>query len=247
MENLSYYLFKIAQSFALPVGAIIFFLFLSALFAKRYKKIFIMIAIISYMLTTQFVGNFLIKTLEKPYKNYSLSQKADAVVVLGGGFYKNTPNFSLPPDAFKRLIFAIKVANKTNLPLIFNGAKEESNSAKSTLDELKSFVKIPQKVIFIDQALSTRDNAKLTKIFFDKKGIKNPKIFLVTSAYHIGRAKKDFENTNIKVIPTATDFKGSDNLCYCFFIPSPDGLRLTQIAFHEYFARLVGALKSVLL
>ncbi len=240
---IKYYFLKIVQAFVLPPGVFIVFLFLASLYEKRFKKFFLFLTALTYIFTTQYMGNILIKPLEDPYMSKVKSAKCDAVVVLGGGYYKESPNLPLSPSALKRFVYGLNLASEKQLLLIYNGAKEESDAAKKTLYQMKKLVK-EQKVIFIDKALNTADNAKLTKEYFEKQKITSPTVYLVTSAYHMNRAKQEFEKAKIKVIPAATDFKRSDELCYCYFFPSADGLKICTLALHEYLAKLYHLVKS---
>jgi uncharacterized SAM-binding protein YcdF (DUF218 family) len=229
---LKYHLLKIVQSFIFPPGIIVFFLFLTALFSKRFKKFFLFLTFVSYLLTTQFMGNLLISPLETPYKKSLIKQKdVSLVVVLGGGYYEGSPNLPLSLSAFKRAIFGYEVAKKTALPLLYNGSGKESESAKLTYKELFSDNKI--KIFYENRALNTLDNATLTKEFLEKKGLKK-RVYLVTSAFHMKRALKAFKSVGIDAIPTATDFRTSKSFCWCFFFPSSEGLNLNYLALHEY-------------
>ena len=68
----------------------------------------------------------------------------------------------------------------------------------------------------------------------------NKTIILVTSAFHMKRAKSLFESQGFNVVPFKVDFKTPPNLKSDFidFIPSSDGLRKTEIAFREVIGRL---------
>ena len=229
---LKYHLLKIVQSFIFPPGIIVLFLFLATLFAKRFKKFFLFLTLVSYLLTTQFMGNILISPLEIPYKKSFIKQKdVSLVVVLGGGYYEGSPNLPLSLEAFKRAIYGYEIAKKTNLPLLYNGSGKESESAKLTYSELFDDKKV--KIFYENRALNTLDNAHLTKEFLEKNSLKK-RVYLVTSAYHMKRALRAFKSVGIDALPTATDFRTSKSFCWCFFFPSSDGLRLNYQALHEY-------------
>jgi uncharacterized SAM-binding protein YcdF (DUF218 family) len=67
---------------------------------------------------------------------------------------------------------------------------------------------------------------------------------LVTSAFHMPRAKKVFEAANIKVIPFAVDFKTQiKKITIIDFIPSANSLKNTSHFFREMIGRLYYNLK----
>jgi len=162
----------------------------------------------------------------------------------------NSPNLPLESDSYKRLIYAIMIAKKENLPIIFDGSKEEAVAVKNSILELNRFLKIELPIakdkkfkkkftIYIqNSALTTIDNAKNIKKFFQFNDIKKPKFYLVTSAYHMSRALKEFKRENLNPTAQATDFKISNDLNLIYFMPTAKGLNKTFLALHEYLANL---------
>jgi len=244
---ISYYISKIVQAFIFPPGIIILFLFLASFNAKRFKKFFIFLSIISYLITTKVVGNFLLKPLEAPYYTQKVSPTSSLVVVLGAGPHSGA--------GFKRITYALMIAKKNNIPLLFNGTKSEVKDANLTFTKFDKYLSLNIKyensqkykkeflIYYQDIALNTKDNAKLTKVFLQNNNLLDNPIYLVTSASHMTRAKKEFEKIGIKTIPRATDFKAVLKFCYCDFVPSYDGLERSYKALHEY----AGILKNQLL
>jgi len=184
---LKYHLLKAIQSFIFPPGIFIVFLFFMSLFAKKFRAFFLFLTILSYLLTTQFMGNILIKPLEDPYKSISLNQSADAVVVLGGGYYEDSPNLPLSHSSFKRAIYGYELSKKLGLKLLYDGSPYESKNAKKTYLELFGDDK---DITYLSGSLNTYENAKVAMEYFQKKGIKRPKIYLVTSAFHFSFSYK---------------------------------------------------------
>jgi len=233
---MSYHILKIIQFFIFPPGIFIVFFFLAAFFVKRFKKAFLLIGVLFYLLSTQFIGNLLLKPLEEPFnKPLSLDKSVKLVVVLGGGYYEGSSNLPLSQSAFKRAIYGYKLSRELGIPLLYNGSFLESKSAKQTYNELFSDT---SRIYYENKALNTLHNASLTKEFLKKHNLLDKNIYLVTSAYHIKRALLNFKAHNIKALPAATDFLTSTHSCYCFFFPSIDGLRLSYFALHEYLALL---------
>ena len=78
---------------------------------------------------------------------------------------------------------------------------------------------IPKKDILLTENVENTDQeAKAIKKLFS---IDNPKIILVTSAFHMPRAQLVFEAAGINVIPFPVDFKtGAGKLTFMSFIPS---------------------------
>jgi uncharacterized SAM-binding protein YcdF (DUF218 family) len=66
------------------------------------------------------------------------------------------------------------------------------------------------------------------------------RIILVTSGYHMYRAKKLFEKQGFEVAPLKVDFKarGNNQVTFIDFIPSAINLELTEIGIREIIGRL---------
>ena len=88
---------------------------------------------------------------------------------------------------------------------------------------------------------NTDQEAKAIKKLFS---IDNPKIILVTSAFHMPRAQLVFEAAGINVIPFPVDFKtGAGKLTFMSFIPSADSFASTNFFVREMIGRTYYNLK----
>ncbi len=246
-----FYISKIFTSFLLPPGIFIAALFLSAFYAKKYKKLFLGFAIVFLIFSIRAFSNLLLSPLEEPYtKPFVKNKNAKAVVVLAGGSLIDSPNLPLYPGSLKRLIYGIMIAKKENLPLIYTGAdtlkKEKQEKAiRQTIKELQKSLNLslPIKnkienrfcIVIEKYSLNTYQNALFTKKLFEKNGFKNPSIYLVTSAYHMKRSELLFKRMGFLVTPEATDFQLNKDINYAYFLPTFNALTTSFLALHEYF------------
>ncbi len=231
----------------MPPGLFIVLTILAVLFYKRARGYLALVAIIFYMLSCKAVGNFLLTPFEEPYNHVHTPQKVDAMVVLSGGSYGKSANLTLGHNSLKRLLYGIMIAKKENLPIIYSGRGllkyDESQSAKDTVKELNDYLDIKlQKsdgienkfsIFYEDKSLNTYENAKFTKAIFLKRGVKEPTIYLVTSAFHMTRSLKLYKYFGFNVIPLATDFMTIKQVHLGDFVPSTMGLQMSYHALHE--------------
>jgi uncharacterized SAM-binding protein YcdF (DUF218 family) len=72
------------------------------------------------------------------------------------------------------------------------------------------------------------------------------RIILVTSAYHMYRAKKLFEKQGFEVIPLKVDFKtaGKSAITIMDFLPSAGNLGMTETGIREITGRLYYSIRS---
>jgi uncharacterized SAM-binding protein YcdF (DUF218 family) len=101
---------------------------------------------------------------------------------------------------------------------------------------------IPKKDILLTENVENTDQeAKAIKKLFS---IDNPKIILVTSAFHMPRAQLVFEAAGINVIPFPVDFKtGAGKLTFMSFIPSAGSFASTNFFVREMIGRTYYNLK----
>ena len=98
-----------------------------------------------------------------------------------------------------------------------------------------------ESILLTDNVQNTDQEAKSVKKLLNSN---DAKVILITSAFHMPRAKKVFEASNIKVIPFAVDFINShQKLTFMSFIPSAGALSSTSLFVREMIGRLYYNLK----
>jgi uncharacterized SAM-binding protein YcdF (DUF218 family) len=235
----------------------------AALFLKRFRVLFLLVASVFYLLSNNFVANFLLLPLELPYRdNFKTIQDADAVVVLGGGDIKGSVNLPLSGGAYKRAIYGLMIAKTEDLPLVFSGGgrdkrDSEAKSFLKSMTELQKYLLVDLKfsdklhkkkfsILTEDRSLDTFQNAKYTKEIFEKAGVKKPLIYLVTSAYHMTRAIRLYGRFGFKIIPSATDFKVNNKQSDIWdYFPQMEAFYKSYLAIHEYAGLLSLKLRGI--
>ncbi len=250
--SIVYIVSKLFTYLLLPPGLFVLLSFLMAFYTRKFRGFFLFAAFCFYLLSNIIFANFLLLPLERPYnKSFTKSEKADAVVVLGGGNIVGSANLPLASDAYKRVMYALMIAKSQNLPLIFSGgglskSESESSSFLKSMEQTKKYLslEIPFSkklkeggfaVFLEDKSLDTFQNAKFTKQKFTEAGMQNPTIYLVTSAYHMKRSVSLYEHFGFRVIPCATDFKISlQKSNFWDYFPKMEALYDSYLALHEY-------------
>ena len=239
-----YFLKFLYETFLLPPGIFIIALSIFNLWLyRRNRKAFLCllpIVILFYISSTYWLGEGLIRSLESRY-HPPLKLNGDVLVVLGGGSTYDTPNIHgaghLSGNAANRLLTCVQLYRSYRLPIIISGGRvyrssgDEAEIAKRILVETG----VPEhEVITESMALNTSGNAKYIRELLVKYGFRRP--VLITSAFHMTRAVKQFEKLKIKVIPYPTDYLA--NVHYRFELyqlwPSAEALNEVQMALKEY-------------
>ena len=131
--------------------------------------------------------------------------------------------------------------------LVFTGRKMPWDKAKKTEGEvLKEYAisnGIPNEKIFVTKDVeNTADEAVAVKELISP----SKRIILVTSAYHMYRAKRLFEKQGFIVIPLKVDYKpsGNNKVKFMDFQPSAINLELTETGIREIIGRIFYLISS---
>ncbi len=184
--------------------------------------------------------------------DYSVVDSADGIVVLsGGGIYPVGKTKIIEwsdPDRFNAGIDLYR-ANKAN-KLIFTGGSSPLNSGRPPEGDLylnKAIsMGIPRRDIFTtNRIFNTQQEAQAIKKLLDEKlKLNQKKIILVTSAFHMKRAKRIFEKEGINVTPYPVDFKSAKSTFLLLsnplkYMPNSIYLNKSSMAIREIIGRII--------
>jgi uncharacterized SAM-binding protein YcdF (DUF218 family) len=229
----------------LIISLIVFGLILSS------KKISFAGVAILVIFSMPLISKKLITYLESDYELIQPSgvKSADAVVVLSGMIKtiqtKNGLDYEWG-DAADRIFEGIDLFKLNKAPvLILTGGKLPWSIGVPEGEYLKDVAikfGVPEKDILITENVENTDQeAKAIKklLLLD-----NPKIILVTSAFHMPRAQLVFKAAGINVIPFPVDFRiGAQKITFMNFIPSASSFAATSFFVREIIGRTYYNLK----
>ena len=244
------YLHKILPVFVLPIMLVIIVILIGLIKNKK-KLIYIAIGVL-YIISTPIFSNNFFKLVEgsEYRKPISAIDSADAIVVLSGMLEINEVENSTyiewgDPDRFFGGIALFKAGKSQKL--VFTGGKMPWDKAKNTEgDVLKEYAisnGIPSEKIFVTKDVeNTADEAAAVKELISP----SKRIILVTSAYHMYRAKRLFEKQGLNVIPYKVDYKVAQSLKTTIldFLPDAENLKQTETGIREILGRLFYVIKS---
>ncbi len=238
------YLHKILPLFVMPIMLFIF-LILIGLIKNKKKLIYIAIGVL-YIISTPIFSNNFFKLVEgnEYRKPVSTIDSADAIVVLSGILEINEVGDSTyvewgDPDRFFGGIALFKAGKAKKL--VFTGGKMPWDKAKKTEGEVLKEYAITNGIPS-DKTLVTKDveNTADEAVAVNELIRPSRKIILVTSAYHMYRAKKLFEREGFSVVSYNVDYKASRNndLVVMDFLPGAGSLKQTEIGCREILGRI---------
>jgi uncharacterized SAM-binding protein YcdF (DUF218 family) len=225
--------FKILQQLLLPSSFVLLLILIGfvLLLASRKKKVgkFLLIAgiLFYYLFSITPVSNYLLLPLENKYLPLDPQniERADKIVLLLGGRETDVLRGSE----------ALRISNlKTQKPkIIISGTDPLLPTSEEALGVKRFFVSrglAEENIIIESQSRNTWENIRNVK-----KIVGNEPFFLVTSAYHMERAMKEFEKVKANPIPAPTDFKiKTEKYTLLDYFPDARNLRNSDLAIHEY-------------
>ena len=244
------YLHKILPIFVLPIMLFIIVILIGLIKNKK-KLIYIAVGVL-YIISTPIFSNNFFKLVEgnEYRKPISTIDSADAIVVLSGMLEINEVGDSTyvewgDPDRFFGGLALFKAGKAQKL--VFTGGKMPWDKTRKTEGEvLKEYAisnGIPSdKILVTKDVENTANEAVAVKELIGS----NKKIILVTSAYHMYRAKKLFEKQGFIVNPYRVDYKTSRNneLVVMDFLPNAGSLEQTETGTREIIGRIFYLVKN---
>ncbi|MBA3656693.1 MAG: YdcF family protein [Gemmatimonadaceae bacterium] len=245
---------RLLPVFLLPTGIVLILLFIGI--AKRRWKFIWAAALVFFVCSMPVTGSALVDFLERGQQRSSVESfpPSDAIVVLSSGRATAPGPGAVSewhdPD---RYFAGVELFAAARAPLVvFTGGDVEGQPPGITEGKiLAAYARksgIPDSSIAVSgQARNTEEEAGgvhtlLSARLKDSSGAapRKPRIILVSSAFHLPRAKMLFESEGMVVTPFPVDFLGSSHrpVSPLSFIPSAGGLRQTEFAIRELYGRL---------
>ena len=179
--------------------------------------------------------------LERAYPPLDLKavarQDPGAIVVLGGGRYRDAPEFGdddVAGAALERVRYGAFLARELGKPLLVTGgAPEGGGIPEGTLMARALERDFGIRVRWIEAASdNTFENARNSTIVLRNAGV--TRIALVTHAWHMPRAVAAFRGAGLDVLAAPTAFATSGPLTHLDFLPRAPAMQASARALHEW-------------
>ena len=237
-------LLKLGASFVLPPGifflALLFLARLAWLRGERFaaKGVALIVAVF-YLLSTYLVADVLMGALEHAYEPPE-NPAGDVIIMLGGGAFSDVLDVdgegALTASPSARLLTAVRLARKLDLPILVSGGQVFQESGKEALLAKRTLLSlgVPEDRILVEgESQNTVQNAAYTARILKEHGLERP--ILVTSAFHMKRSVLNYEKLGIEVVPYPTDYMTNRHpIFHCVKLaPSADALRTNATVLQE--------------
>ena len=240
-----WFLKNLASAFLLPPLSLIVLGVMGVLFLKNHpalgKSLIIFTLILFYILSIPIFAERALQTLEVPTRSNSEINKVQAIVILGGGTYIEAPEYgghTVSPYGLERVRYGAYLHRHTGKPILVTGGdlfdigSSEAEQMKSVLEnEFRVPVEWSE-----NNSRDTRENAYNSFSILRKNKI--TRIALVTHAWHMPRAVKEFERAGFKVTPASTAYVNQRNKDLFSFIPSASAFSKSRLFIREVIGTL---------
>jgi len=245
------YLHKLLPLLVSPFGVITFLLIIN-IWLKKWSLTFITL-IILVIFSLPLTAILIWQGLEKDYPPSEIQslKTHDAVIVLSGMIRQFEANGSYQtqwsdPDRFFSGLEVLRQRKAKNI--IFTGGKMPWSDARAegeVLREVALAMGVPDEKIKVSGVVANTVDESLAVARLMRENNFDSAI-LVTSSFHMPRAKKIFDNAGVVTEAYATDHKFYGrhlSLSWLDFIPSAKGLMHTSSGIREYIGWLYYQLK----
>ena len=230
-------------------------LLLASGFILKRRRVVLAGLCVLYVFSIPLTGDFLFHALERGTERISAreSQTADAIVVLSGaGVVEKGRGKVIEWDDPDRFFGGVQLFHAGKAPLlIFTGGWLPWNAEARPEGELLAEQAVMQGVpagcaVTTGKVSNTEQeadaSAQLLREFRKNRGggSTTPRVILVTSAYHMQRARSLFERAGVEVVPFPVDFRNlpAGNFSLPALLPSASGLSASETAIREIYGRI---------
>ncbi|QBC30751.1 YdcF family protein [Pandoraea sp. XY-2] len=169
-----------------------------------------------------------------------------AVVILGGGATRHAPEFGREGDSdlkaptLARVRYGALLARRTQLPVLVSGGSPTGEVVEARMMAQVATEEFGVPVRWIEgQSLNTAQNATFSARMLANVGVS--RVYLVTSAWHMRRARDQFERAGLTVVPApCCNANAFEPDVIPGWWPTVGGLRTTHQALREWMALAVG-------
>lgn len=159
-----------------------------------------------------------------------------AIVILGAGavIAPEYGTHTLGAVSLQRVRYGAWLARRTKLPVLVSGGNPDDTPQPEAWYMQQALTEeLGQPARWVeDTSANTHENAINSAALLKAAGIR--RIYLVTTASHMMRARRSFELAGLEVIPAPTVYSGrAFSLFWDDYVPNPASLSLWQELLHE--------------
>jgi uncharacterized SAM-binding protein YcdF (DUF218 family) len=233
---------KILSALLLPPTSLILLAFAGLWLSRRHPgtgKTLIALALATLLiLSLPITGNALLRSLETaPPISEAQLKNIQAIVILGGRKNNNAPEYggidTVSKSTLERLRYGARLQRQTGKPILVTGGapfggRPEADAMAETLKQ-----DFHAKTVWVEnRSNDTAENAAYSASILKQHGL--TRIALVSQAWHLPRAIKNFEQQGLTVTPAPTGFVDAEADPIAQWLPKASALDKSSMAIKEH-------------
>jgi uncharacterized SAM-binding protein YcdF (DUF218 family) len=248
--SFGFFLRILIKALILPPASLLVMIGLGAVFWARRPKIGATLvaggAIALWGLSLPVVADSLAESLAvaRPL-DPSRAPRADFIVVLSGGVRPNTDapdGAELRGSTLARVAEGAALSRQSGVPLVLSGGSVDGGPVEARVMEAVLERNFGLHALFLEESSrTTRENALETARWARAVGF--DRLWLVTSATHMGRAVREFEAAGMKVTPAPVPGPWGHAKGAAAWLPHPQALEESHAVLYEWVGDLVAELR----
>ncbi|HXF67719.1 MAG TPA: YdcF family protein [Burkholderiales bacterium] len=191
--------------------------------------------LVLYVLCTPLAAESLVKLLEPEPRDPLADASGQAIVVLGSGTYFEAPEYggdTVKAETLVRLRYAARLHQLSRKPVLVAGGRPRGGAPEAALMKTVLAREFQVPVRWTEESSrNTLESARLARRLLEPAGL--TRIYLVTHAWHMPRARFAFEHAGFSVIPAPTGFATRHGPAVLDFLPDARALATARLFFHE--------------
>lgn len=238
---------KIFSALILPPTSLILLALLGIYLSRKHPKFGRTLAALSLttllILSLPITGNTLLRSLETaPPITETQLKDIQAIVILGGGKNNNAPEYggidTVSKWTLERLRYGAHLQQQTGKPILVSGGapyggRPEADAMAETLKQ-----DFHATTVWVeDQSNDTAENAAYSAKILKQHNVTN--IALVSQAWHLPRAKTQFEKQGLKITIAGTGYTIGEANHIAQWLPDASALIKSSMAIKEYLGMLI--------
>jgi uncharacterized SAM-binding protein YcdF (DUF218 family) len=237
MWDLLFYPGKVATALLLPPMGFVWLALLALLFIRRWPRTAIVTLWLScvslIVLALPSVASGLLASMNPQRMDDKLAKTADAVMILGGGLRRATPEYgdTLSQHALERTRYGAKLAKELNLPVLVTGGQVYGGTPEADVmaGVLKEYGVNARWVE--NRSRHTRENAIFSQAMLKEDKVQ--RVLLVTHDYHMRRSMAHCEAAGLICLPAPVTSRSKASDSWVEQLPNASALRDSGQYIHE--------------
>jgi uncharacterized SAM-binding protein YcdF (DUF218 family) len=248
MIGLLFALKKIIALMVLPPGSLVLVGITGLLLLKRCPRsaraLLWSVLVSLLLLSLPVVERSLMRGLNTPSLAMQNTAAAQAIVILGGGIYRATPEYgdTLSSASLQRVRYGAVLARRFHLPILVSGGSVYGGTAEGEVMAEVLRQELSTEVRWVEaRSLDTADNAAYSAALLRSDHIDT--VLLVTQDFHMHRALRECERQALNCIgaPITSTSQSSDS--WIQELPSADAFSGSVVALRELLGLLAQRLR----